>query len=358
MREETRGGVTLRYPDAIGFAFNPCMVVAKGSEVSKMSVELTGEDGTVLTDERDALGGGCYADLREYIQSFFDVDAFGSVDYEETERTKQGQHVLFEVVAGGVTFDFSVFYVWGAMKAYGNEVYNKPRTLVAFVGYPFTAGVYIDGADTITVKKNGTTNDNVEVEQAGIYNFPIQAIEEGDRYSIADSNDTMSYATFDETFDLTFRMLPFGQSSMKVEVGEDVNDGVYLRWIDRHGFYRYWLFKRGVTKVKTGNEGQFLRNNIISQDMEYGYVGGLGRQMVMTRDESISVCASLIDSDTWDMLSDMASSPFVDMFTGYVDNVPQWVSVQISTGTHTRERAALQDFEAEVVLPSVGIQNL
>ena len=40
MREITNNGVTLSYPDEIGFAFNPCLLVASGDELVKMTIDI------------------------------------------------------------------------------------------------------------------------------------------------------------------------------------------------------------------------------------------------------------------------------------------------------------------------------
>lgn len=359
MRTLSRGGVTLKYPDEIGFAFNPCLIVVTGSGVGSMELEMTGEDGTVVNDQRDAFSGGCYAEVREYVQSFFNPDGYGVVSYQSRERAKTGQRILFRVIAGGETFDFSVFYVWGAMKPGGQEVYNGPKVLGAWVGYPFTVGVFVSGADTVNfVRTSGSTS--VSISGIGVWNIPLEVVNVGDLYYVTSGGSGIRQATFDDTFDLTFRLAPWDNgNSLRVRVMEDVEDGMYLRWIDRHGFYRYWLFEKGARRHSVGNEGQFLRNNIISEDMEYGYQGGLGRQMIMTREEIVPVCAPLVDGDTWDMLADMVSSPFVDMFTGYgSDGVPRWVSVQAQEGTITKDRVVLQDFEAGVKMPDVPIQRL
>ena len=359
MRTISRGGVTLQYPDEVGFAFNPCLIVAKGDGVETMTVEMTGEGGTTLTDSRDAFDGGCYAEVREYVQGFFDTDAFSVLSYDEKERTKTGQRVLFRVVAGGQTFDFSVFYIWGAMKAGGREVYNGPRVLTAFVGYPFTYGVFISGAVEVQATNMNGGNSAVQIPSTGVWNVPLVPSSESDYYVITSDGEGIQQATFDDTFDLTFRFEPFDEGSyLRVKVGEDVEDGMYLRWIDRHGFYCYYLFKKGNERLKVKNDGEFVRNNIITADMEYGYNGGLGRQMRLNREEVVPVCASLVDGDTWDMLSDMVSSPILDLFTGYVDGEPRWVSVQCEAATYTKSRAVLQDFIANIMMPEVAIQKL
>ena len=358
MRTMSRNGVVLMYPDEVGFAFNACLLVVKGAEVSTMTIEMTSEDGSTVTDSRDAFSGGCYADVREYIQGFFDCDVLSRVGYDERERTKTGQRVLFRVSAGGEVFDFVVFYVWGAMKAGGGEVFNGPRTLRAFVGYPFTLGVYLSGEDVVRmINKTGSVL-SVDIVGQGIWNIPLE-VSEGDVYLITSDEGGIRQATFDSTFDITFRLEAYALgNNLRVEVGDDVTDGIYLRWIDRHGFYRYWLFERGANKVKVANEGQFVRNNIMSVDLEYGYNGGLGRQMIMNRQEVVPVCAPLVDSETWDMLSDMVSSPILDMFMGYVDGESRWLSVQAEAATYTKAKAVLQDFVANITMPDVQIQKL
>ena len=72
MREITNNGVTLSYPDEIGFAFNPCLLVASGDELVKMTIDIrAGEKKETIWME--AMKGRCYADVREYVQTFFDT---------------------------------------------------------------------------------------------------------------------------------------------------------------------------------------------------------------------------------------------------------------------------------------------
>ena len=82
---------------------------------------------------------------------------------------------------------------------------------------------------------------------------------------------------------------------------DDTESGIYLRWIDRHGFIRDWLFAAGG-----GNEGDSQRpevsyaNNLA--DYPYGHYGDHGRRQGYERMDSIKLCARLVDSDTSDML--------------------------------------------------------
>ncbi len=363
MRQTTASGVTLKYPDELGFAFNPCLLVVTGAGVTGMRIEMTGENGVTISDTRDAFDGGCYIEVREYIQSFFDDDTFSNLNYDaQVERTKMGQQVIFKLVAlkgeTEVVFDFDVFYIWGAMKAAANEVYNGPRVLHVWKGYPFTFGVFCSASDELTVTK-GVVPTTVDVPRLGVWNVKLVADGSVETYKVTSANGGMKQATFDNTFDLTFQQLPFDAGTyITIKLGCEVENGVYLRWIDRHGFYNYWLFVKGAEQRKIENDGQFLRNNIVSVDMTYGYNGGLGRQMMMKRQDVVPVCAPLVDSDTYDMLCDMASSPYVDMLVGYSLGKPKWVSVQPQAATYTKSKAVLQDFVANILMPEMMIQKL
>ena len=110
---------------------------------------------------------------------------------------------------------------------------------------------------------------------------------------------------------------------------------------------------------KTTRDSVFMLNNLLAYDMSYGYQGYTGRQQQMSREDTIPVCAPLVDSDTFDMLMDIATSPCVDLFAGYdADNRPQWIAVTINAGTYKKTKAVLQDFVTNIVMPEVQIQKL
>ena len=116
MRTAISNAVTLQYPDAIGFAFNPCLLIASGENVDGMTVTVAGH-----TITYDALGGKVYADIRSFIQELFDTSDFGEIDYtEESVKSPLGLSVEVSVTAGAGEFSFTTFYVWGAVN-YGED---------------------------------------------------------------------------------------------------------------------------------------------------------------------------------------------------------------------------------------------
>ena len=68
----------------------------------------------------------------------------------------------------------------------------------------------------------------------------------------------------------------------------------------------------------------------------------------------------MVDSDTFDMLQDLASSPVVDMYLGgdWMNEEDQWTSVTIKAGSYTKSRACLQDFVCEMIINNINVQRL
>lgn len=367
MRTTAKDGVTLIYPDEIGFAFNPCLLIASGERLAKMAVTVSTENGSE-TVWLSAMGGKCYADMREYVQAFFDTLAFNEVDYEDERQTGMGKRISYEVIATlvddantEVSFVFDTFYIWGALKIGGQEHYNAYRTVTWFRGYPFTVGVYAAGGGSIMFSRDGAPNRFVNLPEQGVWNIPLKDTDDAKRYYIlSDCTGAFVEVQFDETFDMTFKYSDVGESVEKVRINivDGCDDGYYLRWVNRHGFYCYYLFKSGPETLKVESDGLFVRNNLLAYDMSYGYQGYSGRQQQMSREESIPICAPLVDSETWGMLADVTTSPCVDLFAGYRNGKPQWVSVTSVSASYTKTKAALQDFICSIVMPETPIQRL
>lgn len=360
-------GVTLAYPDEIGFAFNPCLLIASGDKIAKMSIEVSSGE-KKETVWLDAMSGRCYAEVREYVQSLFDEMDFGVVDYEREDKTGLGKRMSFVVVVTKEdkakteeSFSFDVFYIWGAMKIGGQEIYNRFRTLTWFRRFPFTVGMYAAGSGSVMFIKDGVADRLVNISEQGVWNIPMKSTDDAKRYyMLTDSTGAFGEVVFDDTFDMTFRYSSVSTKTEKIRINvvDDYDEGYYLRWIDRHGFYCYYLFKAGDEARKIKQEGLFVRNNLIAYDMSYGYKGHTGRQQHMSREDAIPVCAPLVDSDTWDMLFDIATSPYVDLFVGYKDGKPRWLPVTVAPGSYTKTKAVLQDFVCNIVMPEVPIQKL
>jgi hypothetical protein len=164
-------------------------------------------------------------------------------------------------------------------------------------------------------------------------------------------------------FDLTFYYTLDGTQVEKVRVrlvSENINEGIYLRWIDRHGFWNYYLFKEGNVTRNVASDGLWHRNDLGLWEPIYHWQQSTGRRQNLTRNDVLPVCAPLVDQETFDMLQDVTTSPCVDMYLGKDENdEPKWTAVTIEAGQYTKDvKKPEQDFIMNIVLPEIPIQQL
>lgn len=355
-------GITIYYPDEIGFAFLPCIIKASGSDVASVEATISG-NGKSYTYNVEAFAGNCVMDFREFVQAAFDGLTFGSLDYsKESQRSNLGATFNIDVavkdesgstLAGTV---FTTFYVWGAMRA--GETWNGYKRLTWFTHFPFTFGLYVDKANTnILVGYEGAPNKLQVESEVGIVELSAAILPTGARYwDIYDYDGEIKQGTFTNIFDLTFAVITGGKQSLIMRINRDDSEkGIYLRWVDRHGFYRYWLFTQGDESRAISSDTSFIRNNLAEyDDTIFGYLGANGRRQGYSREDTIPLCAPLVDRETFDFLQDLASSPVVDMYLGDGN----WQSVTIKAGTYTKTTAELQDFVCNLVINNTQIQQL
>lgn len=355
MRTAISNAVTLQYPDAIGFAFNPCLLIASGENVDNMTVTVGGHTVTY-----EALGGKVYADIRAFVQELFDKSDFGAINYTDAStKSPLGKSVDVSVTAGAGDFSFTTFYVWGAL-SYG-ETYNGYREVTYFQGMPFTIGLYNDGSEgAVLFSNDGVATRLVQLNVEGVFDVPIPKPSANNFYYVYDFKGTLSATTFTDVFDLTFSKIGSGTYTLKAKINVQpvCGDGVYLRWIDRKGMYCYYYFEKGDESHETEASETFLRNNLLAWDMSYGYKGGAGRRQTYTREDTVTLCAPLADSATWVFLLDLLTSPVVDMLLSWDGETAAWVSVSVDGGTFIKDGTALQDFEFNIILPQPSIQTL
>ena len=221
--------------------------------------------------------------------------------------------------------------------------------------------MYFSKANTkLLIGYEGAPNKLLKITLAGIIDFNTTILPSGARYwNIYDYDGEILQGTFDNTYDLTFSLATGGKQSLLLRIDrDDTESGIYLRWIDRHGFIRYWLFSSGDETREIASDLSFIRNNL--NDYLYGYFGDNGRRQGYERTDSIKLCAPLVDSDTFDMLQDLASSPVVDMYLGgdWTQEEDEWMSVTIKAGSYTKGTACLQDFVCEMVINNINVQRL
>lgn len=364
MRTSNIGSTTIEYPDEISFCFNPVVINIFGQNWDRVSVTVTDVVSDVAYKESRALfNKSCFFDVSFYMQSAFDDVEFGKIDYSSTTPSDSGLGRLFSLeidfYSGNVlseSFQFSTFTIWGAMKV--GERYNGSRTFTWFKNLPFTIGMYTAGKGTVSVTTDGIPASPIVLSERKVYNITLNGINAYNEVVLNLPGTSVGANVFDNTFDFTFHALTNVASNVRLIVDE-CTDGVYLRWVNRHGFYCYWLFKRGDESKQIANDGEFIRNNMQDYNYVNGYHGGSGRKQRKTEENALPVCATLVDSDTFDFLFQLTLSPVVDMYAGKdVNGVDRWNAVNVSVGNFNKTRAVLQDFVATIILPETRVQSL
>lgn len=365
MRQTTTNNITIQYPDAVGFAFLPCIIKASGRNLSWIEVIIRcGNKERAYNVE--AFNGECITDFKTYVQAFFDGRINAGVDWTISyDVNNLSQYIRVEVNAYDdrdgqlASIEFTTNVVWGAPRF--GETWNGYKRLTWFTNYPFSFGMYLSKADTkLIIGYEGAPNKLLEIPNTNMTDFNAAILPSGARYwNIYDYDGEIQQGTFDNTFDLTFCLSAGGKQSLLLRIDrDDTESGIYLRWIDRHGFIRYWLFASGEETREIASDLSFIRNNL--DDYLYGYYGDNGRRQGYERTDSIKLCAPLVDRDTFDMLQDLASSPVVDMYLGgdWTQEEDEWMSVTIKAGSYTKSTACLQDFVCEMIINNINVQRL
>lgn len=299
MRTSTFESKNIYYPDAVAFCFNPNMLkVETSNEVTVIiSAEGSGMGGTFdATFDRTfrIVKKPWYTDQREHEEGLVELDLspYMRALFEISRPGMVGSQVItVNVKTSADEFEFTMTAIWGAINI--GETFNQPRKVTYFTKFPFTVTVF-DGS----------------IKHLDVSEVP----------------DTVTV------------------------VENDCGNGVYLRWIDRHGFYQYWLFQQGDNENKSDEYGEKLYGTF--SDGDYGYYGVWWNQG-KTMEKSFKACAPLVDKETFDMLLTVHSSPLVDMYVGGT-----WVPVNIASSTVSDNGDNLKDFEITITMPDIISQVL
>ena len=366
MRKTQFDTTIIEYPDEIGFCFNPIVINIYGYAWAYIEVVITDMATSIQKKEKRAMfDSSCFFDLSPYAQGPFDLLNFNNVNYSVggVQDSQVGRMFSIEIDLYndghilGNSFQFDTFIVWGAMKT--GERYNGNRVVTWFKNFPFSVGMYCATNDAVlNVTADGVTQPTISIPSRNVWNLMLNGVEANNNVIFELPGSTLAASVFDNTFDFTFRGLLNMKTSVLCVVDGSEN-GVYLRWVDRHGFYCYWLFKGGDESRQVINDGEFIRNNMADYSYVNGYHGGTGRKQRKTENNTMPVCAPLVDSVTYDFLFQLALSPVVALYAGRDDEGGhRWQSVNISVATFVKTKKSLQDFIATIILPETRVQSL
>lgn len=329
---ETTGSIT--YPDEVAFCFNPIRITIHTQNSITVKVEA---DGISFTDTRVPISGSVEIDISMYVRLMFNVDGKSLVNSKQVSVT---------VSTSDDEFSFILNAIWGALNI--GDVFNGSRTVRWFKNYPFTFSLYASANASATIRCDGSSYSALELK-TGINHLNLSELCNPDSFVeiILDDRNEGSVSVFDVTFDFTFGKIGGATNRIVVDCS---NCGIYLRWIDRHGFYQYYLFTVGDMVTDSSAEGEKM--NEVYDDSKYSYFG-VSRYQGKSIERTVKACATLVDADTIDMLMTILSSPLVDIYTDGM-----WIPVNISSGSFTRNLNHLQDFEITIEIPGIKSQML
>jgi hypothetical protein len=323
---------TVRYPDSITFAFNPNRII-------------------VGTDVPVTVTVGRYTDTREPYQTMVEIDI---AKYLQAMVSKENRHKEVEVSLSSDrgSFSFTTLVVWGAMNI--GETFNKPYTLYWWKGLPFTMELYVaDGAEGLRARYDRGAY-GAGIRNRGMVSFnPAEMWPDANEQVVLRVDDLPGvYSVWDYTFDNTFNGVNKDTVHLyRLKVQEAKECGVYLRWIDRHGWMRYWLFEKGQITTM-GKSLDALKG--VHEGVSYEY--RMARYAGKEASKSVKLCAPLITDEETDIVEQVALSPVVDMWTG-----KEWIPVNIEAFGVTRggkDWRPLNNFECVMVYPELMVQRL
>lgn len=306
MRTVTNDLGDIAYPDEICFAFNPTYI--KVTDCPALSLVTTVSNGEkTFPIETMCFSRTAIINISRALQLMFDV-------YNIVE--KRSMKVSVDVSDGTHTFTFTSIAIWGNIAP--GERFNGERVIRWFKNYPMKVSIF-DGASF------------QEIE-------PV-------------TGTVATLTPWDYTFDYTFHP---ASAQIVTCIEDNATDGVFLRWIDRHGRLQYWLFEKGVKEIKNDDGGQELTMNYV--DKKGNSFRSIKRQQYFFSETKLNLCAPNVDEAEFNMLESILTSPVIDLY--HKDAGVGWEPVVIDTSTSKRKVTIMQDFEFKILLPNTNAQML
>lgn len=213
-----------------------------------------------------------------------------------------------------------------------NDWNRVPVRLKCWSEYPFTFD--FPDVNKINVSQNGSTYrpfTNIKVGDETLQ-FVRHTI---DRFV---GRSSRLWVRTNEGFGMAGDKLLQGNNIVILDIDNcpRIASKTYLRWIGEHGEVFYWLFDNVTENMQVNSS---LRYNALTDDLFRGDVTNKTRGNGIIRDTSVTNTRALttdyLDSDYYNLVRSVASSPCVDMFVDDGSN-GKWQRVNVSDITLSR----------------------
>ncbi len=330
----------VEYPARYAFAFNPLLitVVEETGDVMRSAWIQIGD----FLDERSPINGEITFDVGPYSCALFDI---GNIS-DNRERIQPVSISVGVIDADGNSYssDIQIDIIWGAIAP--TEEYNGLTSCRWFSRFPMKLEFFAQAGAKVykEIDGKGTHTLVSTVSDMGIASIDLSGAFEGDTVVKKAALSVGDFVNvFDETFDFTFANY---ESEWEITLKKDDSlCGVFLRWIDKHGFMRYFLFSKGEESTESEDYGDLLEQKYSA----FGrYYPNIYRQQGKTVMRKMNIAALHLTREEYEYVRSVAFSPVVDMYVGDDEGTASWLPVLVSSGDTNREQKNLEDMEIEL----------
>lgn len=347
MREYNNDNIQLKYFNEVSFAFNPIPIIIENTSLDNIFVEVyIGGNKIGILKREKSKEGQIYFDLSSIIQSaiYPEHSIMYNIDIQGSKLCRVASVRLLSNDSFINTFYTDV--IWGALQI--GEIFKQSKTRTWFKNYPFTVGAYTSQSVSVLTRydneKYSDYERDTEMGTITIFN-PSEMFPDAVNKAAIKIRNSDNINVFDYTFDDTFRADP-NNVILKLNISEK-KGGIYLRWIDIHGDYCYYLFCTTSENLEVKNEGSEISPFFDSIEIDNNYHPGNLSIQTKTVQKKITLYERFVDKETFDFLSGVISSPVVDMYIGN----DTFIGVNISDGTVNKKDSHLQDFSCTLEYP-------
>lgn len=356
MRTHNHNGLIVNYPDEYCYAFNPVTIEVAGlMNGAKVTAIVAG-----ATVSAYAWQGVAIFNIAPILQSLFNQRELSVLDLAGIATSSRTAKSV-AVSVPSVELEFTTLCVWGALQVdlgvllsgdfnydFSTDFLSGPlkgdaQNLIWFTDMPFSISIPMMSGDTIWLKNKSKTiytSSNTQIVNLSLPKLITQEVVVGEVILQLKSGSIVK-----REYHVLRRELP--KSSM------------YLRWIDKKGYYNYWAFEKGSDDFEAQKSGVYINSYSRSIDYVDGFNGGDGRQQGKTAKRNIVIASPLADMSTWNFLLGITQSPIVDLYTDndYLGK-PRYIKVDVIANKIARESRDLADFVTTITLPEINNQQL
>ena len=328
--------------DTIYLDFSDCSENGGGEFLGRMKVHL--------------LNGYAHVDISAYLRAGFGGRAKGTDIFRTSSRVavQIGDRINLEE-----ELEYTVVY--GAMLP--GEVFNATRSVRLWSAYPQVVSYFLPQPSEATLyiqrdEKMPELALLMQWQEAMIDNYDNSAgtapMQKSGQIIISPKSES-TMTSFAMQFDGSFTGID-GNTIINITVDDrpQCDDHIFLRWLDKWGFWQYWLFKIGSVEVTDAVVGSAL-TFLTGTTYPYYATRNIGKSLV----KQVSACATNLTEEEWQMLSTIKGSVNVCAF----DTASQsWVPVNVAAGASAwkmgNQSSHRQDFPLKVVFPTIQTQRL